>query len=102
MTTECLARGVEDLQIEFGIDTDNDGSANVYLAAPLAGQINQVVSAKIFILVRSEDADITYVNDKVYTLSNAAPLAPNDNFYRRAFSTTVGIRNLRNLNRLGL
>lgn len=102
MTTDCLARGVEDLQIEFGIDTDADGSANVYLAAPLASQISQVVSAKIFILVRSEDADISYLNDKVYTLSNAAPFTPNDNFYRRAFSTTVGIRNLRNLNRLGL
>ena len=25
MTTECLARGVEDMQVEYGIDTDNDG-----------------------------------------------------------------------------
>jgi prepilin-type N-terminal cleavage/methylation domain-containing protein len=102
MTTECLARGVEDMQIEFGIDTDNDGSANVYLAAPLASQMSQVVSAKIYLLVRSEESDISYVNDKVYTLSNAAAYTPNDNFYRRTFSTTVGVRNLRNLNRLGL
>ncbi len=102
MTTDCLARGVEDLQIEFGIDTDRDGSANVYLAAPLASQMSQVVSAKIFLMVRSEDSDLAYDNDKVYTLSNAAPFAPNDNFYRRTFSTTVGIRNLRNLNMLGL
>ena len=102
MTTDCLARGVEDLQIEFGIDTDRDGSANAYLAAPLANQMSQVVSAKIFLMVRSEDSDLAYDNDKVYTLSNAAPFAPNDNFYRRTFSTTVGIRNLRNLNMLGL
>ncbi len=102
MTSECLARGVEDLQVEYGIDTDNDGSANVYLTAPLASQMSQVVSAKIYLLMRSEDADLSYDNDKVYTLSNAAPFTPNDNFYRRTFSTTVGIRNLRNLNRLGL
>ena len=102
MTTDCLARGVEDLQIEYGIDTDNDGSANVYLAAPLASQMSQAVSAKIYLLVRSENSDLSYLNDKLYTLSNAAPFAPNDNFYRRTFSTTVGIRNLRNLNRLGL
>jgi prepilin-type N-terminal cleavage/methylation domain-containing protein len=102
MTTDCLARGVEDLQMEYGIDTDNDGSANVYLAAPLASQMSQVVSAKIYLLVRSENSDLSYLNNKFYTLSNAAPFAPNDNFYRRTFSTTVGIRNLRNLNRLGL
>ncbi len=102
MTTECLARGVEDLQVEYGIDTDADGSANVYLAAPLASQMSQAVSAKIYLLMRSENSDIAYLNDKVYTLSNAPPFFPNDNFYRRTFSTTVGIRNLRNLNRLGL
>ena len=102
MTTECLARGVENMQIEFGIDTDNDGSANVYLAAPLANQMSQVVSAKIYLLVRSEESDLSYLNDKVYTLSNAPAYTPNDNFYRRTFSTTVGVRNLRNLNRLGL
>ena len=48
------------------------------------------------------DRDIRYTNDKTYALGNAAAYTPNDNFYRRAFSPTVMIRNLRNLRRLGL
>jgi type IV pilus assembly protein PilW len=33
MLTECIATGVEDLQIEYGIDTSGDGNPNVHMSA---------------------------------------------------------------------
>ena len=31
MTSECIAAGIEDLQIEYGIDLNDDGNPNVFL-----------------------------------------------------------------------
>jgi type IV pilus assembly protein PilW len=101
ITTECLAEGIEDMQIEFGVDTDGDGIANQYKADPTAAEMTDVTAVRVYLLVRSTDADFTYENDKTYTLSNAPVYAPGDNFYRRTFTTTILMRNPANLNRLG-
>ena len=100
--TECIAPGVEDLQVEYGLDTSGDGAPNVFLADPTLADLQQVVSAKIYLLARTTEVDIRYLNDKTYTLSNAPPYQPMDNFYRRIFTSTLTIRNLKNLSRLDL
>lgn len=98
MTTECLATGIEDLQIEYGIDTTEDGHPNVYLPAPTLDEIQNVVSARIFLLARTTDIDTRYTNDKTYSVSNAPDFTPGDSFHRRVFSTSVSIQNIRSLN----
>ena len=102
MTTDCLAQGVENLQIEYGIDTDNDGNANVFMPSPTLAQLQGAVSARIFLLVRTVEDDQAYTNDKTYFVSNAAATTPGDKIHRRVFSTTVGIPNIRSLKLLGL
>lgn len=101
MLTECLASGIENLQIEYGIDTSDDGNANVFVSNPTVAQMQTVVSARLFILARTLENDIRYNNDKSYTISNAAPFVPNDSFHRRVESTTVTIQNIRSLNAMG-
>jgi type IV pilus assembly protein PilW len=101
MTTECLATGIEDLQVEYGIDTTEDGRANVFLPNPTIAQIQSVVSARIFVLARTLENDIRYDNDKTYNVSNATPFTPGDGFHRRVVSTTVSIQNIRSLNAMG-
>jgi hypothetical protein len=101
MTTECLAAGIEDLQVEYGIDTSGDGFANAYVADPTQVQMQTVVSARIFLLARTVENDIRYDNDKTYNVSNAVPFTPGDNFHRRVLSTTVAIQNIRSLNSMG-
>jgi type IV pilus assembly protein PilW len=101
MTTECLATGIEDLQVEYGIDTTADGNANVFLPNPTLAQMQTVVSARIFVLARALRNDIRYDNDKTYNVSNAAAYAPGDGFHRRVVSTTVTIQNIRSLNAMG-
>jgi type IV pilus assembly protein PilW len=102
MMTECLASGIENLQVEYGIDTSDDGDANVFLPDPTIGQMQTAVSARIFIQARTLEDDLRYQNDKTYTLSNAAPFVPGDGFHRRIDSTTVTIQNIRSLNVMGL
>jgi type IV pilus assembly protein PilW len=101
MTTECLATGIEDMQIEYGIDTSEDGHPNVYSPAPTLAEIQNVVSARIFLLARTTDIDVRYTNDKTYSISNAPDFTPGDSFHRRVFSTNVSIQNIRSLNMMG-
>ncbi len=101
MMTECLAAGIENLQVEYGIDTNEDGNANVFVADPTLGQMQTVVSARIFIQARTLEQDTSYENDKTYAISNAAPLMPNDGFRRRVESVTVTIQNIRSFNAMG-
>lgn len=101
MTTECLATGIENLQIEYGIDTTEDGRPNVYLTNPTLAQMQAVVAARIFLIARTTENDTRYVNNKTYSISNAPDLVPGDSFHRRVFSTSVSIQNIRAINVMG-
>ena len=102
MITECLATGIENLQIEYGIDTTGDGHPNLYLGDPNLAQMQGVVAARIFIVARTTEIDTRYVNDKTYTVSNSPAFVPNDSFHRRVFSTSVTVHNIRSLNMMGI
>jgi hypothetical protein len=101
MATECLATGIEDLQIEYGIDTSEDGHPNVYETSPSLAEIQDVVSVRIFLLARTTDIDTRYANGKTYSISNAGDFSPDDSFHRRVFSTNVSVQNIRSLNMMG-
>lgn len=89
----CLAEGVEDLHVEFGLDTDADGDANRYTATPTAAEMETVTSARIHLLVRSTDTVPFYTNSKSYRLGDESVAATNDGFLRNVFTTTVALRN---------
>ncbi len=102
-TVTCLAEGIEDFHVQFGIDTDADGIANQYLSSPTLAQIEGVVSARIYVLARASDGDPAHTDAKNFALGDVnltqADLT-GTNFYRRVFSTTVMLRNPVNLNLL--
>ena len=87
--------------MEYGIDTSEDGHANVFLSDPTIVQLQQAVSARISLLARTLTDDRQYTNDKTYNVSNAVPFTPDDGFHRRVVSTTVTIQNIRSLNAMG-
>lgn len=101
MLTECIATGIENLQIEYGIDTSQNGQPNVFTSSPTLADIQNVVSARIFLLARTTDIDVKYGNTKVFSISNAPDYAPDDSFHRRVFSTSVAIHNIRSLSMMG-
>ena len=101
MTNQCLVDGIEDMQVEFGVDGDRDFIADYYTATPSAAEIDDAVSARIYVLARSINEVPEYVNDKAYRLGAKVVAAANDGFYRRVFSTTVLLRNPTNLAGVG-
>lgn len=101
MVTECLATGIENLQIEYGMDTTGNGQPNVYLTNPTLAQLQDVVAARIFLIGRTTEIDTRYTNTKTYAISNAPAVVPNDSFHRRVFSTSVSIQNIRSMNMMG-
>ena len=101
MTTECIATGIENLQIEYGIDTSSDGNPNVYMNSPTLAEMQGIVSVRIFLLARTAGIDTRYTNQKTFAVSNAPDYAPDDSFHRRVFSTTVSVQNIRSMNMMG-
>jgi type IV pilus assembly protein PilW len=95
----CLAEGVEDLHLEFGIDTDRDGDANRFTAVPTAAEMESVVSVRLHLLMRSTERVPFYTNDKAFRLGGQPVAAAGDGFLRTVFSTTVALRNPANRSR---
>lgn len=94
-STECLVEGIENLQVEFGVDTSipPDYSADYYTATPTAAEMERVVNAHLYVLARTINEVSGYVNDKSYALGATTVAAANDGHYRRMMQTTVMLRN---------
>ena len=94
MTEQTLVDGIEDVQVEFGVDgSDADLAADYYQPDPTNAEILDSVTARIYVLVRSTDPIAGYVNDKTYNLGTKVVPPFNDGYYRRVYSRTVAIRN---------
>lgn len=99
MSHQCVAAGIENMQLEFGFDNDGNGVADQFVqydagATPTADQLANVVGVRIHVLARSQepDPDTAYVNDKTYQLGSTAVVA-SDRYYRRTLSSLVLVRN---------
>lgn len=96
MTKECLAQGVEDFQIVWGIvPTTGPKFIDSYLSAPTADELKGAKSARIYLLMRSVEEDASHTDSKSYSVGNKTAYTPgaNDHHYRRLYSTTVSIKN---------
>lgn len=95
MAVECLADGVENLQIEWGLDADNDCVVDTYTSSPGADALAQTaITARLWLLVRSTDPDGGYTDDKHFDFGDYRRAAAQaDAFHRRVYSTTVQLRN---------
>ncbi len=102
MITECLATGIENLQIEYGVDTTENGQPNLYVTNPTVAQMQTAITARIFLVARTTEIDTRYTNTKTYSISNSADFVPGDGFHRRVFSTSVSIQNIRSINMMGI
>jgi type IV pilus assembly protein PilW len=94
-STECMVEGIENLQVEFGLDTNNpfDFVPDYYEDAPTAAELETAVSARVYVLSRSINEVAGYTNDKSYALGSNNVLAADDGYYRRVLQTTVMLRN---------
>lgn len=85
-TTEELVENVDDLQFEYGEDTNGNGTANRYIAAGSVSNMQNVVSIRMTVSVRT-------ANDMLSQSSGPIPVGGTDNRIRKTYSTTIAIRN---------
>jgi hypothetical protein len=91
--TECLVEGIENMQIEIGIDDSGNQQADYFVTQPTNDELRAAVSARVYLLVRSVNPISGYTNDKSFMLGQTSVAAPADGFYRRVLQTTVLLRN---------
>jgi len=72
-----LVEGIENLQILFGEDTDNDNVANYYVDAASITDWTQAISIRFTMIARTLDAGLTISGDRV----------------TRNFTSTITLRN---------
>lgn len=93
METNCYVEGIEDMQLEFGIDSDDDSVPDQFVTTPTSLQLEEAMVVRVYLLVRSVNEINSYTNDKIYNLGSKPIAAKNDGFIRRVFTTTVQMRN---------
>jgi type IV pilus assembly protein PilW len=96
MVDEEVIVGVENMQVQFGVDTNGDANIDRYVDpehAALAG--NQIISVRLWFLMRSENEERGYQDGNTYNFPDAtlADYTPNDGFRRLMASKTIYLRN---------
>ncbi len=100
-TPEEIASGIEQLQVQYGVDTTGDLSVEQYLDADAIStntattpNWDQVVSARIWVLTRAECPETGYTNTNTYSIGDVSftPTAT-DHYRRQLYQTTVKLRN---------
>ena len=89
--------GVEDLQILYGEDTDAAGAAgtgvaNYYVPANQVADMTNVISIRLALVVRSNDANLTGDARQDYVVLGQNRTAP-DARLRQVYTSTVAVRN---------
>lgn len=87
-----LVEGIENMQILFGLDTNNNGSADVYRPASNVPSWNQVVSARVSLLVNSMVDNLTVDGPQTYEF-NGQQITADDRQLRSVYTKTFTLRN---------
>jgi type IV pilus assembly protein PilW len=83
VTPEELVEGIEDMQLFYGEDTDDDGILNNYKVSTDVGDWDKVVSVRIELQAISVVDNVTAEEDPFYK----------DRRLRRKFTTSIALRN---------
>lgn len=95
-----LVEGIENLQLEYGIDGDANGTPDSYTTAPATvAAWNNAMTVKINLLARNNDETKGYTDSKTYVLGLQADGSENsvgpfaDGYKRHVFSSVVLLAN---------
>lgn len=108
-----IAPGVEDMQVQFGWDSNDSGSAISYVNpgdAVLTSTTGQIVAVRIWLLIRAESPDASFTDSTTYEYADRAQgngttnnlntataateaYVPNDHYRRILVSRTIFVRN---------
>ncbi len=86
-----VADNIQDLQFQYGIDTDSDGQINSWVDDTT--DIHKIKAIRVFILARTAKIDREYTDTKTYTLAGTDVGPFNDHVHRYLLENTISVRN---------
>jgi type IV pilus assembly protein PilW len=100
VVTELLVPGIENMQITYGVDDNNDFAIDRFVNAGTANVTDttvdnwdKVIAVRVGLLGRSATANAPETDAQSYVLNGTTIAAANDKRKRRAIEATVFIRN---------
>ena len=90
---EEVVRGVQDLQVELGFDTDDDSAADIYVNPGSEPAAAVLVAVRLSLLVVADERDQGHVDNVAYTLANHTHAVYSDFRHRRVVVRTLALRN---------
>jgi type IV pilus assembly protein PilW len=93
VSDEEVVAGVEDLQVQFGVDTNGDANVDTFVnpGAVPAGALP--LCARVWLRVRAQDRDNAYRDDRSFTYADQAVAATGDAYRRLVVMKTIQLRN---------
>jgi type IV pilus assembly protein PilW len=90
-----IIAGVQDLQVQFGIDANFDGTVERYVNPEDVPAGAWISSVQLWLLVAAEEREVGFQDDRVYSYANANQTAAvfHDDRRRALVSKTIQIRN---------
>jgi type IV pilus assembly protein PilW len=92
-----IADGIENLQFEFGFDTDGDGVVDNFATTGTAATWQNVVAVRVRLVSRATTTTPGYADDKTYDLGlfgTYTPAVADQQFKRRAYTALVQLPNV--------
>ena len=102
LEVEPLADGIEQIQYQYGIDTDADAVADQFINAGSVVNWDQVVAIRIDMIIRSETQDHSVSDTTTYLLAggsgvtgglNFTPSSSTRTFHRKQLTKIIHVRN---------
>jgi type IV pilus assembly protein PilW len=97
--TQPIAEGIENLQIELGLDNiSNDGAPDQYTAYstanPTQAELMSATAVGVHLLARNTEKTVGFTDSKNYSLGATSVAAANDNYKRHVFSRVIRLNNI--------
>ncbi|HLU62461.1 MAG TPA: PilW family protein [Gammaproteobacteria bacterium] len=92
LVDEEIISGIEDFQVQYGIDDDGDGSVNRYIDPDAGVNTARVIAIRLWVLARADSAEVGFTDDQAYQYADRK-YTPNDGFRRMLVTSTILLRN---------
>jgi type IV pilus assembly protein PilW len=95
-----LAEGIENMQVEYGLDSNNDGVADSFTTKVNDAAWGNVVSVKLHLLARTLSPSMEHTDTKTYVLGSDENGQQNvigatgDKYKRHVFTSLIGLPNV--------
>jgi type IV pilus assembly protein PilW len=99
LSTVSIAEGIENLQIDYGLDSDSDGAPDGSDSSPASFTLtnwSNAMTAKIYLLARSTETTPSFTDAKTYVMGTASGVTPasgTTGYQRHMFVQSVRMAN---------